>query len=126
MGWCRRRQQASNTQTLQAFEFLLQVFERVVFIHVMSFEESVELVPASKTEQPPQLGLGDATALEFLERQGFEGAAREIATGCAHAAGEIVGNLDGEFHALSPYPILRIRSIGIAGASGAVLIPQRH
>src|ERR1039457_5121302 len=77
----------------------------------MGFEESVELVPVSKTEQPPQFGLSDVTALEFLECQGFEGAAREIGTGRAHAAGEIVGNLDGKFHALSPYPILRIRSI---------------
>jgi hypothetical protein len=63
----------------------------------MGLEEFVELVPVSKTEQPPQLGLGNVAALEFFERQGFEGAAREIATGFAHAAGEIVGNLDGEF-----------------------------
>src|ERR1017187_7024480 len=72
----------------------------------MGFEESVELVPVSKTEQPPQFGLSEVTVLEFLECQGFEGAAREIGTGRAHAAGEIVGNLDGKFHALSPYPLL--------------------
>jgi hypothetical protein len=42
----------------------------------MGFEETVELVPGFKAEQPPQLGLGDVTASEFLESQGFEGAAR--------------------------------------------------
>ena len=112
--WYRRQQGALNPQTPQAFEFLLQVLQRVVFVHVMGFEESVELVPVSKTEQPPQLGLSDVTALEFLECQGFEGAAREIGTGRAHAAGEIVGNLDGEIHALSHYPIPRTRELSNA------------
>ena len=56
--------------------------QRVVFIHFVGLEEPVELVPGFKTEQPPQLGLGNVAALEFFERQGFEGAAREIATGC--------------------------------------------
>ena len=55
-------------RTSQAFQFLVQILERVVFVHVVGFEEFVELVPASKTEQPPQLGLGDVTALEFVER----------------------------------------------------------
>jgi hypothetical protein len=38
----------------------------------MGFEEPIEPVPGSKTEQPPQFRLGDTTALEFLERQGLE------------------------------------------------------
>ena len=79
--------------------------QRVVFVHFMGFEEAVELIPGSKTEQPPQLGLGDTAALEFLERQGFEGAAREVGARCAHATGQLIGNLDGQFHALSPYSI---------------------
>ena len=58
----------------QTFESLLQVLQGVVFVHVMGFEESVELL-ATKTEQPPQLGLGDVTASEFLESQSFECAA---------------------------------------------------
>jgi hypothetical protein len=33
----------------------------------MGFQEPIELVPGSKTEQPPQLRLGDATALELFE-----------------------------------------------------------
>ena len=84
---------------------MLQVLQRVVFVHFMGFEKSVELIPGSKTEQPPQLGLGDTAALEFLERQGFEGAAREVGARCAHATGQLIGNLDGQFHALSPYSI---------------------
>src|ERR1019366_738570 len=99
----RRRQGPSNSQTPQAFQFLLQVFHGVVFIHVMGFEEPVELVPGPKTQQPPQLRFGDMTALEFLQSQRFEGAPRQIATGCAHAPSDIVGNLNGEFHALLPY-----------------------
>src|ERR1019366_1833318 len=99
----RRRQGPSNSQTPQAFQFLLQVFHGVVFIHIMGFEEPVELVPGSKTQQPPQLRFGDMTALEFLESQRFQGAPRKIATRCAHAPGEIVGNLNGEFHAPLPY-----------------------
>jgi hypothetical protein len=69
----------------------------------MGFEETVKLVPGFEPKQPPQLGLGDTTASEFLDSQGFEGAARQVATGCAHPASEIVWNLDREFHALSPY-----------------------
>ena len=45
----------------------------------MGFEEPVELIPGLEAEQPPQLGLGDVTALEFFERQSFEGTPREIA-----------------------------------------------
>jgi hypothetical protein len=92
---------ASNAEALQALEFPLQIFHGVVFIHFMGFEELGELVPGFKTQQPPQIRFGDVAAPEFLERQGFEGAPRQIATGRAHAPGEIVGNLNREFHALS-------------------------
>ena len=71
----------------------------------MSFEEPIEPVPGSKTEHPPQLRLGDATALEFFESQGFEGAAREVDAEGAPVTGRLIGNLPGEFYALSPYSV---------------------
>src|ERR1035437_9592921 len=52
------------------------------------------------------------TALEFRESQRFEGAPRQIATRCAHAPGEIVGNLNGEFHALLRYRTEGTQSTG--------------
>ena len=90
-----------ESQLLQSVAVLLKIFHGVVFIHAMGSQELVEPVPGSEAEQPPQVGPADATALEFLERQGFEGAAREVVAGCTHATGHFVGNLNGEIHALS-------------------------
>jgi hypothetical protein len=69
----------------------------------MGLEEGIKLVSGFEAEQSPQLMPGNMTTSEFLDSQGFEGAAGQVATGRAHSAGEIVRNLDGEFHALSPY-----------------------
>lgn len=57
-------------------------------------------MPGCKTQEPTQFRPGDVAAFEFFEGQGFEGAPRQIAAGSAHACGDIVRNLNGEFHAL--------------------------
>jgi hypothetical protein len=52
-----------ESQLLQSVAVPLKIFHGVVFVHVMGFEEPIEPVPGSKTEQSPQLGLGEIRSL---------------------------------------------------------------
>ena len=87
-----------RTQGFQRCPFLLEIFHGVVFINFVDFKKSIEFISGSKTQQTPQFGLGDMAALEFFESEALERPARKIAARPGHATGDIVGDVDGEFH----------------------------
>jgi hypothetical protein len=53
----RRLQEALNPEALQAFEFPLQILQCIFHIHVVSFQEPVNLVAGFKAKQASRSGL---------------------------------------------------------------------
>lgn len=87
-----------KTESLQIAPLALQIFKAVGLEHVMRLQKTVERVARSKAEQTAQFGLREVTLLVFLKRQGFERAARQIATGSGESLGDIVRNFNDQIH----------------------------
>src|SRR5262245_17877285 len=89
-------------QALKIGKVAVDIFHGDALKDAMLLEKPVQLVPGSKAQQPPQFRLGNVTASVFLQRQSFQGAARQVATCPAEAAGQLVGYLKGYLHLRSP------------------------
>lgn len=86
----------SDAQFFEGLAFLLEVFERVVLIDAVGFEEAIEL-DAGEAQHLAQLQFGDAAGAEFFEGEGFEGSAFQLFVDgfAAEVGGQFVGELEG-------------------------------
>src|ERR1022692_851851 len=92
---------ASKPQTFQSFPFPLKIFHGVVLIDIVSLQEAIDFVAGFKAKQAAQIRLMEMTQPVFFRQQGLQGAAGEIVIhAAAKPLGDVVGNVDREFHAL--------------------------
>lgn len=71
---------------------------RDAVLHIIRFQESVDLVPGFETEQAPEVGSGQAADTVFVRDQGFKRAPFKVSAGAGEPAGDIVGNADDQVH----------------------------
>ena len=88
----------SKAESPQGGAFPIEVFASVIEPDLVSLEEAVEFIAGLQAEKLAQLRFGKAASLVFLQRKGFEGAAGEIIPRCGETLGDIVRDVEGEFH----------------------------
>src|SRR5712692_5319319 len=93
-------------QTFQVGNIALEILHCEILIDVVRLKEAVDLVAGFKAKQAPQIWLIEMTQPEFLRQQGLQGAAGEsVVPAVAKPFGDVIGNVDCEFHC--PYLTLR-------------------
>jgi hypothetical protein len=99
MDWYRRWQEALNAQAYEGGHFVLNILNGAVFVHVMSFQKTIDLITCLKPEQTPQIGFVDLAIPVLVSRPSFQSPAWSIAAGrIDETLSEIIGYLNGQLH----------------------------
>jgi len=93
------RRTGLQPQTLQRGAFPLEIRHRVIVEDAVGFQEAVYL-DSREPEHFAELWFGDASSPEFLQREGFEGAARQV-TRSGHAVDRFIRDLKGDIHRIT-------------------------
>jgi len=88
----------SKAQAAQGCAFTLEIFDSEIQPDFMSLQEAVERVASLEAEKLAQLRFCQPPRFELFERKCFQCAAGEIAPGGREALGDIVRDVEGEFH----------------------------
>ena len=85
----------------QVAPLLFQILKRIFHEYFMSLQETVERLARFKAEHAAQLGFGDMTVAEFLQRQRLQRPPRDFPLACADAPRHVVGNMHSQIHAVT-------------------------
>ena len=98
MGEVARQRLHLEAELLKFFDLLFYLVNREALIDTALFQKTFELIASGKTEHSSQFRLGDMADFVLFEREGFQGAARQILAGAIEPAGDVVRNLYGSVH----------------------------